>query len=260
MGSEVRMLVTFAVEAEFVPWKRLRRFQRAQAGPFGGYAAEIAGATVNVLLTGVGTAATGKLEELWRGGDYDICISSGLAGALQPRHLPGEILAARRVVSAQAAPAAEGDEELLSLAESCGAKVVPFFCTSQRMLLTASEKRSLGAQADAVEMESGEILEGAAAGGVRGVAIRAIADAADEDLPLDFNRVLTRKGKVSLVRALGEAARKPGSLLQVARFGHQARWAAERLGGFLDRYAAVVAQSGGRGVGWETPKTQVASR
>jgi len=245
----VRILVTFAVEAEFAPWRRWRRFQKAQVAHLGGYTTEIASAKVLVVLTGVGPgAASGKLEGMWRAEDFDVCISSGLAGALRPSHLPGEILAARYVASAGGARAVHGDEELLSLAASSGAKIVSSFCTSERILLTASEKSSLGSLADAVEMESREVLEGAAARGIRGVAVRAIADGVDEDLPLDFNRVVRPGGEVSFLRVLGEAAKKPGSLPGLARFGRQGRWAAEQLAGFLEGYAAVVAQQIGRGV------------
>jgi nucleoside phosphorylase len=244
----VRILVTFAVKAEFAPWRRLRRFQKAQVAHLGGYTTEIASAKVVVVLTGVGPgAATGKLEGIWRGEDFDVCISSGLAGALRANHLPGEILAARRVVSERGARAVGGDEELLSLAASCGAKIVACFCTSERILLTASEKSRLGSQADAVEMESREVLEGAAARDIRGIAVRAIADGVDEDLPLDFNRVVTPVGEVSFLRVIGEAAKKPGSLPGLARFGRQGRWAGEQLAGFLERYVAVVGQQIGRG-------------
>lgn len=252
----MRILVTFATEAEFAPWRHLRRFQKAGVAHLQGYSARVASAEVAVMLTGVGPAvAASKVRGLFTREDFGVCISSGLAGGLRPNHFPGEILASRRVGSARAGRTADCDLELLHLAAQCGAKTVESFCTSERILLTAREKSRLGSQAEAVEMESLEILEEAAAEGVRGVAIRAIADAVDEDLPLDFNRVLNAAGELSLARAVAEVARNPGSLPALMRFGRQSHWAAAQLGRFLDGYVAAVAQRIGRGA----PKVEVAA-
>ncbi len=45
--------------------------------------------------------------------------------------------------------------------------------------------------ADAVEMESFAVLSRARANGVPGIAIRAVSDTVDEDLPLGMNEVFT---------------------------------------------------------------------
>ena len=75
------------------------------------------------------------------------------------------------------------------------------------MISTAEEKRYLGESADAVEMESFEVLRAAAASGVPAVAIRAISDLAGEDLPLGMNGIFTDEGQVSISRVV----RKPGT-------------------------------------------------
>jgi adenosylhomocysteine nucleosidase len=92
-------------------------------------------------------------------------------------------------------------------------------------------------------MESGEVLYEAAAFGAKGIAVRAISDAADEDLPLDFNRVTTPSGEVSIPRVLAEVVRHPLSTPALMRFGNQSRMAAEKLAAFLDRYVEAVASS-----------------
>jgi adenosylhomocysteine nucleosidase len=107
----------------------------------------------------------------------------------------------------------------------------------------ASEKRELGKVADAVEMESGEVLHEASAFGARVIAIRGISDIVDEDLPLDFNKVVTSVGEVSLPRVLGEVARHPLSAPALVRFGKRSRMAAERVAAFLDHYVEAVASS-----------------
>jgi len=87
------------------------------------------------------------------------------------------------------------------------------------------------------------VLYEAAAWGAKGIAIRGISDAADQDLPLDFNKVMTTTGEVSVPRVLGEIVRHPWSTAALVRFGKQSRLAAEKLAAFLDRYVEAVRSS-----------------
>ena len=132
---------------------------------------------------------------------------------------------------------------LVRLAEEHGARAVDSFYSADRVIGLATEKRELGRLADAVEMESGEVLYEAAAFGAKGIAIRGISDAADQDLPLDFNRVMTSTGEVSIPRVLGEMVRHPLSTAALVRFATQSRAAAEKLAAFLDRYVQAVGSS-----------------
>jgi len=100
-----------------------------------------------------------------------------------------------------------------------------------------------------VEMESGEVLHETSAFGAKVIAIRGISDAVDEDLPLDFNRVMTPAGEVSIPKVLGEVARHPMSAAALVRFAKQSRMAAEKLGAFLDRYLEGVVSSLGATIG-----------
>jgi hypothetical protein len=90
-------------------------------------------------------------------------------------------------------------------------------------------------------MESGEVLHEAAAFGAKAVAVRGISDSVEEDLPLDFNRVTTNLGDVSIKRVLGQMVKNPGAVPSLIRFGQQSRLAAERLAEFLDRYLKGLA-------------------
>jgi predicted trehalose synthase len=74
------------------------------------------------------------------------------------------------------------------------------------------------------------------------VAIRAVSDGVGEDLPVDFNRVLTKQGDVSIPRILGEVLRSPQSLPALVRFGQQSRRAADALAKFLDNYLRILVQ------------------
>src|SRR5260370_41802519 len=215
----MRILVTFAVDAEFAPWRKLRGFEKPTDGVAEFFAARIGGADVNVLLTGVGgrSAWLEATKIVWDG-DVDICISSGLAGALRSEYRIGDVLAAREIQAIGWKRVVASDAKLVRLAEEHGARAVNSFYSADRVISLASEKRELGKVADAVEMESGEVLYEAAAFGAKGIAIRGISDAADEDLPLDFNKVMTSAGEVSIPRVLGEVVRHPLSTPALVRF------------------------------------------
>jgi adenosylhomocysteine nucleosidase len=233
----MRVLITFALDAEFAPWRKIRSFNELPRTDLDCYSTEMGGAEVNVLLTGIGgkKAWVEATKILWDA-DVDLCISSGLAGGLKPEHRPGDILAAESVYLAETKAAISCSPELVQIASSCGAKIVKLFHSTDHVALGAEEKRALGLHADVVEMESGEILYEAGAFGAKRIAVRAISDAVEENLPLDFNRATTESGDLSMTRVLGQLARNPRSVPSVIRFGQQSRLAAEKLAIFLDTY------------------------
>jgi nucleoside phosphorylase len=239
----MRILLTFAVAAEFAPWRKRRGFEKIAEGKAQFFRARIGDSEVNVLLTGVGGKnAWLEATNIW-GGEVDICISSGLAGALRPEYHLGDVLAAKEVQAAGRKQVVAADRQLVRLAEEHGARAVDSFYSADHVIGLASEKRELAGLADAVEMESGKVLYELAAFGARGIAIRGISDRADQNLPLDFNRVVTATGEVSIPRVLREMVRHPWSTTPLIRFGNQSRVAAEKLAAFLDRYVEAVASS-----------------
>ncbi|MGB2668896.1 MAG: hypothetical protein WAK48_33245 [Candidatus Acidiferrum sp.] len=243
----MRVLVTFAVEAEFVPWRRIRNFVASSDRNCTVFTTQIGQAEVDVLLTGIGgkSAWLETTKRIWDG-DVDICVSSGLAAALRPDYRPGEILAAKRVYAPRWGRIVVCEESLLGIAIESGGREVDSFYSADHVVISADEKRELGRTYDVVEMESGEVLHEAAGFGARVVAIRGISDSVEEDLPLNFNRVVNVSGEVSMPRVLGEVVKHPSAVPRLIRFGQQSRMAAERLGDFLDRYIQRVATAGPR--------------
>jgi adenosylhomocysteine nucleosidase len=231
----MRILVTFAVEAEFAPWRKLRRFSQSDVGDIRAYSAQIPDGELIIFLTGVGgrRAWAEATKVIWDG-NVDVCISSGLAGALKQKHRPGDVLAAKEVHATNWDKVIPSDRALLEIATSCGARVADAFRSVDRVLVRSSEKVELGANADAVEMESGDIMLEAVAFGAKVIAIRGISDAVEEDLPVDFNRVMSESGDVSLTKILSQAAAHPASIPALIRFGRQSRNAAEKLAGVLE--------------------------
>jgi adenosylhomocysteine nucleosidase len=259
----VRILVTFALENEFAPWRSTHHFESAKLGDADIHLAEFGAAQLTVLLTGIGPrraawAASQIMREEF--GSFDCCVSCGLAGGLRGDYHVGEVLAARSVFSE--APRMDGSNRLVqcsgalvSFAAECGAAIVDQFYTADHAVSSADEKRRLGVSADAVEMESFEILRQAQAAGVPAAGIRAISDTVAEDLPLDMNQVFTDQGQVSIPRVLGQVALRPQSLPGLLRLGKNSRIAAQSLARFLDNYVVALASHAAR---LETKSTVVA--
>jgi hypothetical protein len=163
-----------------------------------------------------------------------------LAGALREQHRPGDVLAAKKVHATSWKKIIPCEASLLELATGCGAKIAGAFYSIDRVLVRSTEKRDLAALADAVEMESGDILLEAVAFGAKVIAIRGISDAVEEDLPLDFNRVMSDSGDVSIPRILAQAATHPGAIPALIQFGRQSKAAAEKLACVLEAYVRLV--------------------
>ena len=239
----MKILVTFAVDAEFAPWRKLRHFSESATAGVNTYATKIANAELTVLLTGIGgRKAWAEATKLIWDGNMDVCISSGLAGALRVEHRVGDILAAREIHATSWNKVIPSDAALLKLATAAGAKIVSAFYSADRVLVRSEDKQQLSGKADAVDMESGDILLEAVAYGAKVIAIRGISDAADQNLPLDFNRVNTPGGEISVGRILLQAARHPWSIPALVKFGFQSHRAAAKLACFLDAYVQNFAQ------------------
>jgi adenosylhomocysteine nucleosidase len=243
----MRVLVTFALENECAPWRAARQFREEGFGPERTLVADVAGVQLNVVLTGVGRkragAACAQILKQWN--DLDVCISAGLAGALAPRYRIGQVVVSRTVTSATSTFEGPGclqcDADLLRLAVDSGAEPVERFYTAPSVAGTVAEKRALSAKAEIVEMESFDIIAEAQRRGLRAIAIRAVSDGADQDLPLDMNRVFNVDGAVDVAGVLRQVARRPASLPGVMRIARQSKLAAQTLVRFLDGYVLALA-------------------
>jgi len=140
----MRILVTFAVEAEFAPWRKLRRFQKSRMADVDYFSAQISGAEIDVLFTGIGgkSAWLETANAIYKS-EIDVCISSGLAGGLRPEHQIGEILVAEKVLASPGDLVVLSEPLLVKSAVAMGAKRVPFFYTADRVVLRAAESMIL---------------------------------------------------------------------------------------------------------------------
>jgi adenosylhomocysteine nucleosidase len=247
----MRILVTFAVEAEFAPWRRMRRFLKTSKANSvcpeanSSFQAELAAHQVEVVLTGIGKASC----ELIFNNDHfpaavqpEVVISCGLAGGLKDSLQPGDLVVAKksRTLRNDANVDVDVDPTLLERASAAGATAIETLVTVDRIVPTAEEKARLAFFGEAVDMESALILAHFAKLGIPALAVRAISDAANEDLPLDFDRCLTPKGAIKPINLMNQIVRRPGNLANLVRFGRQSKQAAQKLAKFLDNFLATM--------------------
>jgi adenosylhomocysteine nucleosidase len=255
----MRVLVTFAVDAEFAPWLRLHRDWTVKDPVLHAYELCRKEIWLCVILTGMGCERGWDINamSLW-GSDFDICISSGLAGALNPEVRCGDVVVAEAICDYKGQKPLICDRELTELAVRQGAKRVAAFYTNDRMLVTPGEKKQARQFGDVVEMESRTIVGTAAHGfgwGARCAAIRGISDGAEESLPVDFNTMVTYSGDIDTRKLLRHALRNPRTLPGLISFGRRSHSAAKKLVDFLDEYVISL----GKGT-ITVPSAQVAAR
>jgi len=206
-------LVCFAVKEEAV-------FFRSWAG---------SQANVQLLVTGMGRK--NAKESFLRAISITwprFVLTCGFAGGLDPNLKCGELVY-------------ESDDstELQQALARSGVRVGRFHCVDS-VAVTAASKRDLRRQtgADGVEMESGAIRDIAREKGIPSATLRVILDTAEEDLPLDFNRLMTPDMRMDPIKLGLFLARSPGKIPGLIRFGKRTQVAARALAGALEKVLA----------------------
>ncbi len=210
MSRPPAILVCFAVEEEAKPFRKLVRDH----------------SNVRILVTGIGQAnARQATEAAFKDDAPGSVLTCGFAGGLNPNWPRGTVLYS-----------ATKDFPHSDRLGEAGADAGTFHC-EERVLITTAEKQNAreATGADAVEMESGTIWKICETIDVPCATVRVISDAADETLPLDFNRLLNSENKISHA-ALAKALLKcPGSIPGLIRFQRNITECADRLGTVLAR-------------------------
>ncbi|HET7625398.1 MAG TPA: hypothetical protein VFM25_09035 [Verrucomicrobiae bacterium] len=190
-----------------------------------------------ILVTGMGrrNASTRFRNALARIAPQRV-ITCGFAGGLNPALKIGDVLFDE-----------DFDAGLGEALKSLGARPATFHC-STRVAVTALEKAELwrSTGADAVEMESSVIRTICREQGIPGATVRVISDTAQEDLPLDFNALMTAEQKISTLKLAGALLKKPRSVPRLLELQRNTRVAARRLADVLHGLLRAL-RSGGSG-------------
>lgn len=177
----------------------------------------LAGREVVVASTGDGAAAaargaTAVLEEY----RPQLLLGVGVAGGLSPDLPRGALVAAGEVRDAGGRGYA-ADPEMLRRALAGGRTVAGVLTASTRVVHEVAAKRRLWLAHDrcprlAVDLESAAWARSATAAGVPWLVLRAISDAAGDELPLPFGRLSAATGGVSRPRVAAHLALRPWRL------------------------------------------------
>ncbi|MCA9474926.1 MAG: hypothetical protein KC563_03820, partial [Nitrospira sp.] len=196
---------------------------------------------VLLMQTGIGPQkAHSMAQRLLQGGNWDLVISTGFAGALQDLPI-GTLVFGEEVLDDPFAihpgvPILCDTQWLGKLAKISHSRI-PFtmgrFVAVPCVLTRSEEKREMGSAtgALAVDMESGAIGRAARKVGVSFAIIRAISDGIEEDLPLDFNIF---HGPVGWMRGLWGFLRSPHVWRGMFRLYRQSREASAQLTKFFE--------------------------
>jgi adenosylhomocysteine nucleosidase len=207
------ILVTFAVPEE-------ARYFRKKKIP-----------DVRILVTGMGAVvAEEKFRAALKTRKPDLVLSCGFCGGLNPNHASATVIG----------DSDSAAEVLAHFAETSIAS--GRFHTSKRVATTVSEKSELFRETgcDAVEMESGAIKAVCDAESIPVAIIRVISDTANDDLPIDFNKLMNSKGGIQFGRLALELAKRPRLISKMMKLQKCTAAAAKVLAAALDTLLAKV--------------------
>lgn len=189
----------------------------------------------DMLITGMGRRNTSEqfhkaLERLLP----ERVLTCGFAGALNPSLKIGDVLYDQ-----------DFDAGFAEKLEALGARPGTFYC-STRVAVTVAEKAELRRTtgADAVEMESSVIRTLCRERKIPSATIRVISDTANEDLPLDFNLLMTSQQKISLPKLMFALVRSPQKIPRLMHLQSNTRIAARNLAAMVN---GLLAGFGGGG-------------
>ncbi len=212
-GEVRKVLVCFALKEEARPFQR--------------WAGERD--DVKVILVGMGKRnAERAIRAALAREQPQLVLTCGSAGGLRAELTIGTVVFD--------ADAETGLEPALLAA---GAQRVRFHF-SERVATTAAEKRALrqSTGADAVEMESEVIRALCREQKIPSATVRAILDTAEEDLPLDFNQLMTPEQETSYAKLALALLKSPGKVGALLRLHKHSQTAAKRLAEVLARITA----------------------
>jgi adenosylhomocysteine nucleosidase len=182
-----------------------------------------------ILITGMGRRnASRRLIEMLDRINPERVITCGFAGALNPKLKLGDVLFDEDFESGLG-------ERLRRMGASPGS----FYCAT-RVAVTAAEKVKLWHTTgmDAVEMESAVIRTLCRDRSIPSATIRVVSDTADEDLPLDFNALMTSEQRISMAKLALALVKSPRSISHLLDLQRNTRLAARKLGETLKELLA----------------------
>jgi adenosylhomocysteine nucleosidase len=182
---------------------------------------------VSIFLTGIGRVNAEKsARKFLATHSPELLLTCGFAGGLNPKLKIGDV-----VFEIGRQQSAIGNQ-----LTAAGAKPAKIFC-ADKIAWTAAEKKKLRDETgkDAAEMESGAVQSVCRERGISCATVRVISDAANDDLPLDFNRFLKPDKSVDMGKLFLAVAKSPGKIGALMELQKRTKFAAEKLAAVLEK-------------------------
>jgi nucleoside phosphorylase len=207
--SKPSTLICFALKEEAAPFRKLAADK----------------SNISILIVGIGRKNAEKaVREFLAADSPKLVFTCGFAGGLNPDLKSGDIIFET------------SDENLSAKLLADGAKSAKFFC-SERIATTVAEKKQLRDEtgADAVEMESAVIHAVCVERGIPCATVRVISDTANEDLPLDFNKLAKPDMNLDFGKLFLAIAKSPQKIPALMELQKKTKFAAEQLAKILEK-------------------------
>jgi adenosylhomocysteine nucleosidase len=233
--------VVAAMSEELAPLlRRIRVDRRRRLGSCEAVWGRLGRARVVIVHTGEGPGLASRgaatiLDNI----PVDRLLVTGLSGGLSTSLELGDLLIGRRVFrGGKPAPAPDPDWTTAALRRP-EAEEATFVCTPA-ILSTRTSKAALRRTFDApgpaaVDLETAAFAEAAAQRGVPYLAVRAVCDTLDEELPLDFERFRDDSGRILRGQVARHALLHPRVVGPLREMRRRVSLCAERLARFNDR-------------------------
>jgi adenosylhomocysteine nucleosidase len=232
----MNILVTYAVEAEFAPWRALLNLENVTIGNITLQRAHIGQAMVDFVITGMGAVNAERAADAVISKTYSFCIISGFAGALQSYVKLAAIVVSEKVQNHATRQTEICNADLLVHASANGATRIETLLTTDHVVNTAAEKHRLSAFASAVDMESFAILHIANQKNVPSAVVRVISDSFDHEMPAELHTMVDPQGHVKISGVVRYVVKHPLMVPALVRLGRDSKTAAEGLAHFLESY------------------------
>jgi len=167
----------------------------------------------------------------------DLLLGVGTAGGLTPALESGTLVVASRLHDGEG-PVARPDPGWVDRALAHRGTVEGTVLTSERILCSAAEKAAAHSRMAAngpavVDLESAAFATAAARAGVPCLIVRAVCDAAEDDLPFDLNLCRGKDGRIDRFAVMRQAVFSPGAARELLRLRKRVAAASEQLARFV---------------------------
>lgn len=179
-----------------------------------------------VFFTGIGRVNAEKAtQEFLATHTPELLLTCGFAGGLVPELKIGDV-----VFEIPSQGSDDAYAEVRAKLVEGGARPAKIVCVD-RIATTAGEKKKLREETggDAAEMESAAVQAVCRGRGIRCVTVRVISDAANDDLPLDFNKFLNEDKSVDMSKLMMAVAKAPWKMGALMELQKNTKLAAQRL-------------------------------